>query len=159
MLHSQHWKDAKMELDHWNSLYLETNNFAAILVIMEDPRKSQSRSTPASPLLHSPPLLYITKQAVVDKWHRWKRHSLYLSVSGGFSVFSCSLFLILLLSRFCAVGRGQGGKEVSLNRLMRSIQRTLYTSSIKRESALYAAGIVPLKAAKKASYMLPWRKK
>lgn len=60
---------------------------------------------------------------------------------------------------FLCVWGGQGGKEVSLNRLMCSIQRTLYTSSIKQESALYAAAIVPLRAAKKAWYMLPWRKK
>lgn len=53
---------------------------------------------------------------------------------------------------------GGGGEEVSLNRLMCSIHQTLYTSSIKQESALYAGTIVPLRAAKKASYKLPWKK-
>lgn len=44
---------------------------------------------------------------------------------------------------------GGGGGVVSLNRLMCSIHQTLYTSSIKQESALYAGTIVPLRAAKK----------
>lgn len=34
---------------------------------------------------------------------------------------------------------------MSVNRLMCSIQQTLYTGSIKQESALYAGTIVPLR--------------
>lgn len=43
---------------------------------------------------------------------------------------------------------------MSVNRLMCSIHQTLYTSSTKQESALYARTIVPLKVAEKASYKL-----
>lgn len=53
---------------------------------------------------------------------------------------------------------GEGGKEVSVNWLMCSIHQTLYTGSIKQESALYAGTIVPLRVAKKASYKPPWKK-
>lgn len=52
----------------------------------------------------------------------------------------------------------KGGREVSVNWLMCSIQQTLYTGSIKQESALYAGTIVPLRAAKKASNKTPWKK-
>lgn len=80
---------------------------------------------------------------------------------GVFCLFSLTFPYFTSLPFLCGLGceGGQGGKEVNLNRLMCSIQRTLYTSSIKQESALYAAGIVPLRAAKKASHMLPRRKK
>lgn len=55
-------------------------------------------------------------------------------------------FLILLFSFFLSGGGGrEGGREVSVNRLMCSIQQTLYTGSIKQESALYAGTIVPLR--------------
>lgn len=57
------------------------------------------------------------------------------------------------ISPFFLSGRG-GGEEVSVNRLMCSIHQTLYTSSTKQESALYARTIVPLRAAEKASYKL-----
>lgn len=40
---------------------------------------------------------------------------------------------------------------------MCSIQRTLYTGSIKQESALYAGTIVPLSMVKKASNKPPWK--
>lgn len=55
------------------------------------------------------------------------------------------LFLILLFPFFLPGGRREGGKEVSVNRLMCSIHQTLYTGSIKQESALYAGTIVPLR--------------
>lgn len=57
---------------------------------------------------------------------------------------------------FCPAG--EGGKEVSVNRLMCSIHQTLYTSSTKQESALYARTIVPLRVAEKASYKLLQKK-
>lgn len=47
---------------------------------------------------------------------------------------------------------------MSVNRLMCSIHQTLYTSSTKQESALYARTIVPLRVAEKASYKLLRRK-
>lgn len=48
---------------------------------------------------------------------------------------------------------------MSVNRLMCSIHPTLYTGSIKQESARCAGAIVPLRAAKKASYKPPCKKK
>lgn len=47
---------------------------------------------------------------------------------------------------------------MSVNRLMCSIHQTLYTSSTKREPALYAGAIVPLRGAEKASYKLLQKK-
>lgn len=47
---------------------------------------------------------------------------------------------------------------MSVNRLMCSIHQTLYTGSIKQESALYAGTIVPLRVVKKASFKPPWKK-
>lgn len=47
---------------------------------------------------------------------------------------------------------------MSVNRLMCSIHQTLYTSSTKQESALYARTIVPLRVAEKASYKLLQKK-
>lgn len=62
------------------------------------PPNSRSHFTPASLALSlHPPLLCIAKQAVVDKWHQWKRQSLCLSVREGFSFwFSFSYFTFLL---------------------------------------------------------------
>ena len=56
-------------------------------------------------------------------------------------------FLISLFSFFLSGGEDgrERGREVSVNRLMCSIQQTLYTGSIKQESALYAGTIVPLR--------------
>lgn len=48
---------------------------------------------------------------------------------------------------------------MSVNRLMCSIQQTLYTGSIKQESLLYAGSIVPLRAVRKAWYEPPPEKK
>lgn len=47
---------------------------------------------------------------------------------------------------------------MSVNRLMCPIHQTLYTSSTKQESALYARTIVPLKVAEKASCKLLQKK-
>jgi len=69
--------------------------------------------------------------------------------------FSSLSFFLFYFSPFAFQG---GGKEVSVNRLMCSIHQTLYTGSIKQESVLYAGTIVPLRAAKKASYRPPWKK-
>lgn len=78
--------------------------------------------------------------------------------------FSFFLFYFPTISVRVREGEGEGevlGKEVSVNWLMCSIQRTLYTGSIKQESALYAGTIVPLRTTKKASNKppLPCKKK
>lgn len=60
--------------------------------------------------------------------------------------FSSFSFFLFYFSPFFYPGGGrEGGREVSVNRLMCSIQQTLYTGSIKQESALYAGTIVPLR--------------
>lgn len=60
-------------------------------------------------------------------------------------LFSPLSFTFLL---FLCVGR-KGGRGASMNRLMCSIQQTLYTGSIKQESALCSGTIVPFRTDKK----------
>ena len=61
------------------------------------------------------------------------------------SLFSYFTFLLFSIRRGGREGGRERGREVSVNRLMCSIQQTLYTGSIKQESALYAGTIVPLR--------------
>lgn len=120
------------------------------------PQNSQSHSTPASLALSPTSTSFVHCKASSGWQMTLVEKAVIVPQCERRVFFFLALFSLFYFSPFSIWGRGE--EEVSLNWLMCSIHQTLYTSSIKQESALYAGTIVPLRAAKKASYKLPWKK-